>query len=512
MNDTGVYGAVIDELRGFDFGAVDRIILSAPKGGVRKALIRPIVLKNREAWQFEKFIGSQVFHENVADGDMPAALLALLAENGFREINIIAKAKSVHYRATKKGRLFRDERARGSGALAGMAAADMATAGMSSADMAAVRSRYKNAENKDSRNHSRDNIGHDRKKSYILTEGMPVMPLVDLGIFDADMRVKKSQFDKYRQINRFLEIIADSFIKSGASESEAHMRPRADFCAPDAEAAPAANSEASATSAAASDAHAALRPGSGAASGTSASAGAFTIIDFGCGKSYLTFLVYYYFTFILHLRVRIFGYDVKRDVVARCNEIAAKYGYVGIVFECADISRRMPPDMRADMMVTLHACDTATDYALYYAIKNKIRRIFSVPCCQHELNAKIERGDEFSLLLKHGLYKERFSAILTDCVRCEVLKDMGYGVDVVEFVSPENTLKNAMIRATLSPAALSNDAISAASAESAARTAALSGSAPYSNAKIAKLLAEFNVAHKLVELLSTGRTAAKMTD
>ena len=492
MNETDVYGAVIDELRGFDFGAVDRIVLSASKGGVRKIIIRPIILKSRETWQFEKFIGSQVFHENVAGGDMQAVLLVLLAENGFREINIMTKIKTVHYRASKKGRLFRDECPRGHGAATGsavietaadnlaaadIATVDMATSNMAATDIAAVDMaatdiatvdmaadgiRVSHADNNNSRNFSRNTIGHDRKKSYILTEGMSVMPLVDLGIFDADMRVKKSKYDKYRQINRFLEIIADSF-KNGAADSSAY-----------------------------------------------GSADVFTIIDFGCGKSYLTFLIYYYFSFILRKHVRIFGYDVKCEVVARCNEIAAKYGYGGIVFEYADISRQMPADIHADMMVTLHACDTATDYALYYAIKNKVHHIFSVPCCQHELNAKIKRSDEFSLLLRHGLYKERFSAILTDCVRCEILKDMGYGVDVVEFVSPENTLKNAMIRATLSPAAISPTALSpvsvaesaaqdAVSAESAARAAV----APYSNVKIAKLLSDFNVAHKLVELMST---------
>ncbi|HHV60557.1 MAG TPA: SAM-dependent methyltransferase [Clostridiaceae bacterium] len=219
---------------------------------------------------------------------------------------------------------------------------------------------------------------------------MPIQPLIDLGIFDDNYHVYKSKYDKFQQINRFVEIIADEFKDYEKNE--------------------------------------------------------LTIIDFGCGKSYLTFIIYYYFVFIKKINVKIMGFDLKDDVVRHCNEIAEKYNYKNIRFITGDISKIETCQEHVDMIITLHACDTATDYALFFAIKNKIKYIFSVPCCQHEVNKQISNKNEFSILLQHGLYKERFSAILTDAIRCEVLQNHGYEVDVVEFVDFENTPKNAMIR------------------------------------------------------------------
>jgi SAM-dependent methyltransferase len=236
-------------------------------------------------------------------------------------------------------------------------------------------------------------LTHNRKKKYLLAEGMEIPPLLDLDIFDASYHIVKSKNDKFVQINKFIEII---------SENLKHF----------------SNNE-------------------------------LTIIDFGCGKSYLTFIVYYYFTIIKKIKTKIIGYDLKSEVIQECREIARRYGYTGIEFFEGDISQMALYTGKVDMIITLHACDIATDYALWYAIKNKIRFICSVPCCQQEVNKQIKFTNEFSLLERHGLYKERFSAIFTDCIRCEVLRNFGYDVDVIEFVDFSNTPKNAMIRAEL---------------------------------------------------------------
>jgi SAM-dependent methyltransferase len=234
-------------------------------------------------------------------------------------------------------------------------------------------------------------LSHDNVKQYVLTEGMPVLPLVDLGVFTPDFHVIKAKYYKFKQINSFLKNI-DSSLGEDLS-------------------------------------------------------GALNIVEFGCGKSYLTFILYYYFRYIKKIDVSVIGYDKNRSVVDFCNDVARKYQYDNLKFIEGDISQIALYQGKVDMIVTLHACDTATDHALYYAIRNKVKHIFCVPCCQQEVNAQIRSADEFALLLRYGLYKERFSALLTDCVRCETLNESGYAVDVVEFVGEENTPKNAMIRA-----------------------------------------------------------------
>lgn len=145
--------------------------------------------------------------------------------------------------------------------------------------------------------------------------------------------------------------------------------------------------------------------------------------------------------------VKIIGYDLKQDVVEKCNRIAEKYGYGGLRFVCADVSRDMLYGEDIDMIVTLHACDTATDYALYYAAEKKVKHIFSVPCCQHEVNNSIKKGGELDVFLRHGIIKERMSALLTDALRAGMLEDLGYKVDMIEFTDFEHSPKNIMIRA-----------------------------------------------------------------
>ena len=232
---------------------------------------------------------------------------------------------------------------------------------------------------------------HNREKAYILREGENIPALVDLGVFTRDMKIVRAKYDKYKQINRFVELIDQEFSQSGRKR--------------------------------------------------------ITILDFGCGKSYLTFILYYYFSVKKGMDVKIIGYDLKEDVVARCGQIAEKYGYGGLEFVRADVTRDRLYDREIDMIVSLHACDTATDFALDYAIKKNAEYIFSVPCCQHEINAGIGKGGELDLLLSHGIIKERLSALLTDSIRAAVLEDMGYQVDMIEFTDFEHSPKNIMIRA-----------------------------------------------------------------
>lgn len=230
---------------------------------------------------------------------------------------------------------------------------------------------------------------HNRKKKYIIdTENLPPV-FCELGISTKDGKIINSKYDKFRQICRFTEQINDVLSKDGKDE---------------------------------------LR-----------------IIDFGCGKSYLTFVLYFYITEILHKKAKITGLDLKQDVIEKCNALAKKYGYDGLEFLCMDIKDYIPEES-VDMVITLHACDIATDYALYFAVKCKSKYIFSVPCCQKEARSMMNPGN-FSILTDYGLIKERFAALATDALRAKLLEENGYSVDVCEFIDFENSPKNILIRA-----------------------------------------------------------------
>lgn len=233
-------------------------------------------------------------------------------------------------------------------------------------------------------------MAHNRVKQYILREGIPVPFLVDLGVMSEQGKVHQSSYDKFKQINRFLEFIED-ILPALSRERE------------------------------------------------------ITILDFGCGKSYLTFAMYYYLRELKNYDVNIIGLDLKTDVIHKCNFLAEKYGYDKLHFYQGDIAEYEGVSS-VDMVVTLHACDTATDFALAKAVEWGARVILSVPCCQHEVNKQI-RNEMLEPVLRYGILKERMSALITDAVRANLLESKGYETQILEFIDMEHTPKNLLIRA-----------------------------------------------------------------
>ena len=333
---------------------LSRLVLSQPIDRTcdPKISVRPVTLRGRRLYQVERFRDNKAFHENL-EGESLLRLVEADFDGRYRQALLVTEEESAQYSMKAGG----DYKRHG-----GAAVPRPAPTG-----------------------------GNNREKQYLLPEGEPVPALVDLGVFTQDYRIVRAKYDKYRQINRFLELIDQAFRDDGREE--------------------------------------------------------LTVLDFGCGKSYLTFILYYYFAVKQGRRVRIIGYDLKKDVVEHCNAVAEKYGYTGLRFVHADVSRDALYGERVDMIVTLHACDTATDYALHYAIEKGADYIFSVPCCQHEVNLQMKKGGELDVFLRHGIVRERMAALLTDEIRTLVLEDMGYKVDVIEFTDLENSPKNLMLRA-----------------------------------------------------------------
>ena len=332
---------------------LDQIIISNPRrmALAQKVKIRPVLLKDQLNFQVTEYKGKQVFHENYEKQSAVAYILELM-EKFFGQMVLESTTKTVNVLVSKKGTVTIKQKAQ--------------------------KNEVKPKE-----------LSHNRKKRYILEEGEAIPFLVDLGVQTKDGKIVNSRYDKFRQINRFLEFIQD-IVENLPKGREV------------------------------------------------------TIVDFGCGKSYLTFAMYHYLKVMKGFDIRVIGLDLKEDVIAYCNELKDKYGYEKMSFTTGDIASYTGVDA-VDMVVTLHACDTATDYALEKAVKWGASVILSVPCCQHELNYQM-KNEELSAVLKYGLLKERIAALVTDGLRAEMLEQCGYDTQVLEFIDMEHTPKNILIR------------------------------------------------------------------
>ena len=316
-----------------------------------KIKVRPVAMKDKIEYQVSEFIGRKVFHKNYKKDELKKKITDWMQEDykqaQFTMTDATAQilsgkhSQTVKYKKCKEVRVQRD-------------------------------------------------LSHNRTKRYILPEGTPVGFLIDLGVMTKEGKIVRQKYDKYRQINRFLEFVEDILPQLSKEREQ-------------------------------------------------------TIIDFGCEKSYLTFAMYYYLKELKGYDIRIIGLDLKEDVIAHCNELKDKYGYGKLSFLVGDIASYTDVDA-VDMVVTLHACDTATDYALAKAVQWGAKVILSVPCCQHEANRMME-NELLQPVLQYGILKERMAAIMTDAVRANLLTAKGYDTQILEFIDMEHTPKNLLIRA-----------------------------------------------------------------
>lgn len=328
-------------------------ILSGPRGkdGILKVKVRPLLKKDTLLFQLEIFRGNQAFHKNLAAEEAAEEMFLIMKE--MKQLQVETKKQTCTALVSRKGKVT-------------------------------IKSKQRKTPVK------MVNLQHNRKKRYILEEGEKAPFLVDLGVMTEDGKVVRQRFDKFRQINRFLEFVEDILPELPKGRE-------------------------------------------------------LTVLDFGCGKSYLTFAMYYYLHELKRYDIRIIGLDLKEEVIRRCNELSERYGYEKLHFLKGDIAEYKGVEA-VDMVVTLHACDTATDYALAKAVKWNAKVILSVPCCQHEVNRQIA-GDALAPVLEYGLIKERMAALITDALRAQYLEREGYRTQILEFIDMEHTPKNILIRA-----------------------------------------------------------------
>ena len=317
-----------------------------------KVRIRPVILKNEIEYQVSEFVGRKVLHSNHSAADVKKKIIDYMTED-FKQAQINMTDAAATILSSKSKTLT---------------------------------CKYKKA----GQLKVQRDLSHNRTKKYIIQEGKPVAFMIDLGVMGQDGKIIRTRYDKFRQINRFLEYIEDILPKL---DKEREL----------------------------------------------------TIIDFGCGKSYLTSAMYYYLKELKGYNIRIIGLDLKADVIEHCNELRTRYGYDKLDFYVGDIATYKDVD-KVDMVVTLHACDIATDYALAKAVKWGAEVILSVPCCQHEANRTI-KSDILSPVMDYGILKERMAAIVTDAARAKLLTANGYDTQILEFIDMEHTPKNLLIRA-----------------------------------------------------------------
>lgn len=329
-----------------------QIVISNPrrKEGISKIKIRPVMIQGKVLFQESRLEGTKVFHENKTAARTAESVISMMGKD-FKQLEVRCWGWQATALVGKKGNVTLKTRKTEEGQI--------------------------------------PDLSHNRKKRYLLDETVPVGFLQDLGVQTAEGKIVKSRYDKFRQINRFLEFIEDVL--------------------------PALPDD---------------RP--------------VQVIDFGCGKSYLTFAMYYYLKILKHYDVNIVGLDLKEDVIRTCNRLSEKYGYDTLHFYQGDI-RDFTGAKQVDLVVSLHACDTATDYALAKAVSWNAGVILTVPCCQHELNGQMQ-CEPLAGIFAYGLLKERTAALFTDALRAELLEAAGYDTQILEFIDMEHTPKNIMIR------------------------------------------------------------------
>lgn len=363
----GKKGYLMEELRSILKESLNIEFISAiisnprEKGNITKIRIRPVKQKGQLLFQCEEFKNNQAFHRNLKTEEAFSYLEEQMQR--FKQMQMETKQMKYQVLISKKGKVTIQKKHQ--------------TGCVKEVD-----------------------LSHNRNKNYILEEGKAVPFLQDLGVMTQSGEIVRTKFDKFRQINRFLEFIEDILPQLPQNRE-------------------------------------------------------ITILDFGCGKSYLTFAMYYYLHEMKKYDIRIIGLDLKTDVIRHCNQLAEKYGYDKLKFLEGNIADYTGVE-EVDMVVTLHACNTATDFALAKAVGWKAKIILSVPCCQHELNNQM-KNDVLAPIFSYGLIKERMAALITDAMRAEYLKREGYDTQILEFIDMEHTPKNILIRAVYTGKAADND-------------------------------------------------------
>ena len=356
MNSQEKFEQFLEEInQGFLLSGTLSSPLKKANSHIKKIKIRQISLKNQLYYQLSEQIHQQVIHRNLD----PAACVIFI-KNAFQQFQqgVFTTNSSIYHI------LINDEQF-----------------------MSVIKKKTKKVEIRPE---------HNRIKKYILQEGMPLPFLIALGIMNPEGKIFPKKYDKFRQINRFLEMVQDIVPYLKKKET-------------------------------------------------------IKIVDFGCGKAYLTFVLYHYFQFILKQSVEIIGLDLKEEVIKKCQNLANELKFDHLKFIVSDIHQYQLTG-NVDLVISLHACDTATDAALIKALNWKADVILCVPCCHHELLNQI-KNEALTPLLKHGILKERFSSLVTDAARAELLTIAGYDVQILEFIDMEHTPKNLLIRAIKSKTA-----------------------------------------------------------
>lgn len=344
---------------------------------IKKITVKPVLIKEKLYFQLSSFKNNQAFHDNFKKEECLNQLVEYISTSTFGQLD----AKNISFTTliltNKKGTVT-------------------------------IKTKNIKADSNKKSLANDDRLNHNRTKQYILNEGEKIDFLMALGVMTPEYKIAKAKYDKFKQLNRYLEFVNDilpSLTQNNKSNNDKPLQ----------------------------------------------------IVDFGCGKSYLTFALYYYLKKVQKLNVQIIGLDLKEQVIRDCNALSKKLGYTELKFYCGDIKDYEEitghKDNDIDMVITLHACDTATDFALYKAVKWNAKVIMAVPCCHKEMNRQLKTANTDKALqniMKYGLIKERMASLMTDAYRANCLEEQGYDVQVMEFIDMEHTPKNILIRAVKS--------------------------------------------------------------